>query len=104
MTRRIEIKNQQNDEAFDVSSLSPKVLGKVASDGTLQPGSFGIASVVRNSNGNYTIFFGTPFLDTNYKPFTATAEDLTARYTCTSDSQMNVNSGSDLDFTLMVYM
>jgi hypothetical protein len=103
MTKRTEIKNQEDDISLDPSGAGPSVLGKIASDGTLFPGSTGIASVVRNSNGNYTIFFTTPFASTNYKPFTATNEDLTARYTCTSNSQMNVNSGSDLEFTLAVF-
>ncbi len=102
------------DEAFNHLGAHPwpggsggtsiPVIGKVASDGTLQPGSTGITSVVRTGTGVYNITFSTPFADTNYKPFLTCdqTQGQAARYTCTSASVVQVSSFNDTAFTVMV--
>jgi hypothetical protein len=80
------------------------VIGKVASDGTLQPGSTGIASVSQVGTGQYNVTFSTPFADTNYKPFLTgdAADSQNMHYTCTSTSVMQVSSFNNSAFTIMI--
>lgn len=80
------------------------VYGKVASNGTLQTGSVGIASVVRNGTGSYTITFSTSFGNTRYKPFLTgdQADGQTPKYTCTDGLHMDVSAFNDTAFTVMV--
>ncbi len=90
--------------ATGATGVSIPVYGKIAVDGTLQPGAVGISSVVHTGTGLYTINFTIPFLDTNYAPF-LTGDNTQAQniyYTVVSTSQMQVNSFADSAFTLLV--
>jgi hypothetical protein len=44
----------------------PKAWGRAAGDGTLVSGSYNVASVVRNSTGNYTVALTNAMANTNY--------------------------------------
>lgn len=50
----------------EVAVGAAKAFATVAADGTLQANSHNIASVVKNSTGNYTVSFDTNFANSNY--------------------------------------